>query len=124
MCVAAAHYAGDSYVPIDQVKVMENSRQSIGRLTQNTLPEEAKCSFIHRQLERGFFHMVFGGSGGKPPSPCVSTQIHRGNIFHDLNVNQTPQVWGHLGGVNKQRSCDPLTLIWKLPHNKLMKAFG
>lgn len=30
----AAHYADDSYTPIDQVNVMENSLQSTGSLTQ------------------------------------------------------------------------------------------
>lgn len=40
---SAAHHAYDSYIPLDQVNVMENSLQSIGSLTQNLLPEEAKC---------------------------------------------------------------------------------
>lgn len=39
----AAHYADDSYMPIDQVNVMENSLQSIGGLTQKLPPEEPEC---------------------------------------------------------------------------------
>ena len=36
----AVHYADDSYIPIDQMNVMENSQPLIG-VTQNLLPEEA-----------------------------------------------------------------------------------
>lgn len=39
----AAHYADDSYMPIDQLNVMENSLQSIGSLTQKLPPEEPEC---------------------------------------------------------------------------------
>lgn len=42
-------------VPIDQLNVMENSLQSIGRLTQTLLPGQAVRLFIAGEEEWGGF---------------------------------------------------------------------